>query len=213
LHFPVSLQILHHKIISYSIPLPASVTYLGNTYSVTSIEPNAFVSCSDLISLTIPSSVTSIGSGAFTNCTALPSITIPDSVTSIGSYAFSRCSSLTSITLGNSVTSIGYGAFGYCPAIISVTVQNPTPINISSDIFIGLNITNIPLIVPAGKELDYDNTAVWTDFMSITGVTLGTSPFEKQEKILVYPNPSVGIYNIQSKGNAILEIFDFSGKK
>ena len=71
-----------------NVVIPATVTYGGNTYSVTSI-----------------------GEYAFEECSGLTSVTIPNSVTSIGSYAFYYCSGLTSVTISNSVTSIEEGAF------------------------------------------------------------------------------------------------------
>jgi len=71
--------------------IPESVTYNGNTYSVTSIGDHAFSGCTGLTSITIPNSVTSIGGHAFFECTGLTSITISNSVTSIGEYAFSGC--------------------------------------------------------------------------------------------------------------------------
>ena len=79
------------------VVIPATVTYGGNTYSVTSIEVEAFAGCSGLTSITIPNSVTSIGSHAFYGCSGLTSVTIPNSVTSIGYKAFSGCSGLTSV--------------------------------------------------------------------------------------------------------------------
>ena len=81
---------------SGSVVIPESVTYNGNTYSVTSIGNYAFDNCGDLTSVTIPNSVTSIGYSAFYGCSGLTSVTIGNSVTSIGSDAFSGCS-LTSI--------------------------------------------------------------------------------------------------------------------
>ena len=100
--------------------IPASVTYSGTTYSVTSIGWNAFYECSSLTSVTIGNGVTSIGESAFYNCSSLTSIEIPNSVTSIGNYAFTWCDSLTSVTIGNSVTSIGYLAFDGCSSLTSV---------------------------------------------------------------------------------------------
>ena len=65
----------------------------------------AFKNCSDLTSLTLPSSVTRIGDYAFYNCSGLTSLTLPSSVNEIGIYAFHGCSGLTSLTLPSSVTS------------------------------------------------------------------------------------------------------------
>ena len=127
--------------------IPASVTYNGTTYSVTSIGDRAFYNCSSLTSVTIPNSVTSIGRSAFYGCSSLTSVTIPNSVTSIGRsafkgcsgltsvtipnsvksierFAFNGCSDLTSVTIPSSVTSIGYAAFSYCSSLTSVTIPN-----------------------------------------------------------------------------------------
>ena len=103
--------------------IPASVTYSGENYSVTSIGDHAFYYCSSLTSVTIPNSVTSIGDEAFEYCSSLTSVTIPNSVTSIGSSAFQSCG-LTSVTIPNSVTSIGECAFRYCRSLTSVTIGN-----------------------------------------------------------------------------------------
>ena len=107
-----------------NVVIPASVTYNGKEYGVTSIGICAFDGCSGLTSVTIPNSVTSIGENAFDDCSGLTSITIPNSVTSIGSRAFSECSGLTSVIIPNSVTSIGYQAFYGCSGLTSITIPN-----------------------------------------------------------------------------------------
>ena len=110
---------------SGSVVIPETITYNGETYSVTSIGERAFsYHCYDVTSITIPNSVTSIGEYAFACCCNLESITIPNSVTSIGEYAFYYCSGLTSITIPNSVTSIGSQAFAGCSGLNSIIVES-----------------------------------------------------------------------------------------
>ncbi len=113
---------------------------------VASIGDEAFHTCSDLHSVTIPDNVTSIGNRAFLFCTALASVdfgsglasigdeafgfcsvlasvTIPDNVTSIGGGAFENCDLLASVTIGSGVTSIGVNPFSFCDALATITVD------------------------------------------------------------------------------------------
>ncbi|MCQ2324733.1 MAG: leucine-rich repeat domain-containing protein [Paludibacteraceae bacterium] len=73
---------------SGDVVIPSTVNYHDTTFTVTQIGSNAFAGCSNLTSVTIPSSVTTIGYNAFYDCTGLISVTIPNSVTTIGDDAF-----------------------------------------------------------------------------------------------------------------------------
>jgi hypothetical protein len=82
---------------SGNITIPNTVSYNGNTYSVTSIGDWTFYDCVGLTSVTIPNSVTFIGEYVFYVCTGLTSVTIPGSVTTIRNSAFEYCRDLTNI--------------------------------------------------------------------------------------------------------------------
>ena len=83
---------------SYSgnVAIPASVTYGGKTYTVTSIGAAAFLNSVNLTSVIIPSNVTTIGSWAFRGCTALTSVncraTTPPTLYSTESFSASTYS-------------------------------------------------------------------------------------------------------------------------
>ncbi len=72
-------------------------TYNGKP--VTAIGYEASRGCSQLTSISIPSSVTRIEQSAFRECTGLTSVVIPKRVTEISIQLFEGCTSLTSLTL------------------------------------------------------------------------------------------------------------------
>lgn len=86
----------------------------GETYTVTSIEDNAFMAQSSLQGIIIPGTVKTIGNSAFYACNSLKRVDIPEGVVTIGNKAFYGCKELDHVTIANSVTSIGQRAFSLC---------------------------------------------------------------------------------------------------
>ena len=101
-----------------------SIPATYNNKPVVEIGREAFLDCTGLTSVTIPSSVKTIGWYAFSGCTGLTNISIPDSVTTLDWFAFANCTGLTKVTVGNGVTCIDASAFAGCTKLTNVTLGN-----------------------------------------------------------------------------------------
>ena len=91
-------------------------------YGATSIGQWAFYDCSNVTSVTMPSSLKTIGWDAFYGCSSLTDVTFPNSMESIGTGAFSHCSSLSKVKIPNGITSIGTSTFSGCTNLTEVTI-------------------------------------------------------------------------------------------
>ena len=141
-----------------------------------------------MTSLAIPLSITYIGNGAFSGCSSLTNLTIPSSAREIGWSAFSDCCGLTSLKISSSVTSIGDEAFANCSGLTSIYVSRETPLklNVSSNVFNGVDKNKCTLYVPQGTYQDYWLADVWGDFENIveydvTGIDKVTTSTDAKE--------------------------------
>ena len=153
------------------------------TYTVTSIGDNAFRSCSNLTSVTIPEGVTRIGEWAFYNCTGLTSIIVDDGNSSYISeegvlfdkdmkslLCFPAGKTQSEYTIPESVTYIYPHAFERCSSLISVTISDNVTI-IGKFAFRASGLTSITIpnsVTTIGEK-------VFLDCTSLTSVTIPTS--------------------------------------
>lgn len=171
---------------SGAVTIPATVTYMGKTFNVTSIGEYAFRDCNSLTSITIPSSIREIKSFAFYNCSSINSITLPASITSLGTGVFEGCSSIISmvipagittieeelffgcsslktIVLPASIASIDENAFTRCTSLLSVYLLATTAPTCAATAFDKVDRTWCTLYVPKGSK-SYQNESVLKDF-------------------------------------------------
>lgn len=77
---------------------------------LTTIADNAFMGCTALEDVTLPTTVTAIGAHAYDGCIGLAAVSIPY-VQTIGDYAFYGCTNVRDLVLGDALVSFGTEAF------------------------------------------------------------------------------------------------------
>ena len=167
------------------VVIPPTVEYNGTTYTVTSVNPFAFVGC-ELGKVELPNTITVIGDGAFYDtsisglvlpdnniqcgvaafgyCRDLSTVVFPNGFTSIPGELFLACGDLTSVILGNAVDTLGWCAFIGSP-LAQLTCHTAIPPGIAPDAFDTYDTTT--LFVPDASLEDYRCHAVWGRFTHI----------------------------------------------
>lgn len=107
-----------------AITIPQTVEYDGTTYTVTALGKSAFESCTEVTSLTLPTTVRSIGAYCFYNCN-FTTLQLPDSLRSIGDHAF-LYSHVGSIHLPACFEEYGDAAF-WARNLTNITVDEANP--------------------------------------------------------------------------------------
>lgn len=96
------------------------------------IETGAFLYCSSLKKVTFGNDceLQTIGTNAFFGCTNLESITIPSSVTSFAGSTFNSCTNLKTVTIeeGSKLTAIPEAAFDNCPNLTNFNIPSDCPV-------------------------------------------------------------------------------------
>ena len=151
-----------------SVTVPSSVKHKGKSYAVKAVGLSAFMGCSGLQSVSLPSSIKTIDGFAFMQCNSLKSMTIPENVENINGGAFVHCDAMTSVTIPSTVKSIGSLAFGRCGNLEKIYsyIVDPTKVSYSqvTSIFKGVNKSTCILYVPKGKIWLYSETEPWSEF-------------------------------------------------
>ena len=104
------------------LTVPDEFMHAGTTYKVTRIGENAFSECTELTSITLPSTITSIGTYAFYNANSLQKIEFTSPQISIDWGAFESCTQLKEVTFHGQLTRLEPRSFRYCYALESIVI-------------------------------------------------------------------------------------------
>ncbi|MBO7166340.1 MAG: leucine-rich repeat domain-containing protein [Kiritimatiellae bacterium] len=94
---------------------------------VRKINEAAFVACTGLRSIKIPSTVREIGARVFSDCWNLTNVIFESGIATIGDNAFSNCISLASITFPKTLSRLGAGCFHGCVSLKDVYFKGNAP--------------------------------------------------------------------------------------
>ena len=141
-------------------------TFTG-TSSITTLADSTFLGCSNLSSITIPTTVTSIGASAFSECSSLLNVVVPTATNTIGASAFNGCSNMTSITINSSPTTIAISTFSGCSKLGSISIPSSVTA-ISANAFANctsLTTANIPSLVSSIDSQSFLGCTAFTSFV------------------------------------------------
>lgn len=147
---------------------------------ITAVEASTFKDCSNLASLSLPSSVKEIKENAFSGCSILSTNLITDKVESVGNNAFENCVGISdSITFAKTKT-IGDSAFSGCSSIPSVNITSETT-NIGQNAF--KDCSSLGSIYIKNKTVSLDEEAD-SNSLGVPGTT----------KVYGYTNSTAKVY-------------------
>lgn len=176
-----------------AVNIPSSVNDSeGNSYSVTSIALMAFGGCTNLKSISIPSSITSISSSGFSGCNSITEVHITDvaaycqidfgggesnPLSFEGAYLYVNGVKTTDLVIPEGVTSICKHAFWKCNSLTSVTI--PKGVSISMYAFYECQgLTSITCASSIDGERAFCNCPNLTRVILLDGVeTVGPYAF------------------------------------
>ena len=141
---------------------------------------SVFMDCTSLTSVTIPAGVTFISGDFFRGCTSLKSVTLPDSLRETGGCTFMYCTSLTSVRLPATLLSISWQMFKDCKSLTSLTIPRSV-VDVKQDAFSGC--TALKNVTYTGTAADWKaltiysgNEALTRANVRCTGSTVLTAP-------------------------------------
>lgn len=101
------------------------ITKLIIPSTIKEISQYAFVGMNKLVTVEFETgnAITTINTGTFADCSELQTISLPSTVTEIGEFAFKGCEKLGSFSVADGITSIGRGAFLDCRGLNGINVS------------------------------------------------------------------------------------------
>ena len=160
---------------SGAIVIPATVTYQDVEYVVSGFDQtdglSPFVGNPFITSLDLQLHVDTLRRMQFMGCTQLASLSLPSTLRYIEDECFRNCPMLTQISLPASLEALGDNAFCGCQFLTDIycyAMVPPAGSEADNYPFAQCRPQNVMLHVPSGTENLYRTTGFWTRFRNVT---------------------------------------------
>lgn len=160
---------------SGAIVIPATVTYQDVEYVVSGFDQtdglSPFVGNPFITSLDLQLHVDTLRRMQFMGCTQLASLSLPSTLRYIEDECFRNCPMLTQISLPASLEALGDNAFCGCQFLTDIycyAMVPPAGSEADNYPFAQCRPQNVMLHVPSGTEHLYRTTGFWTRFSNVT---------------------------------------------
>lgn len=160
---------------SGAIVIPATVTYQDVEYVVSRFDQtdglSPFVGNPFITSLDLQLHVDTLRRMQFMGCTQLASLSLPSTLRYIEDECFRNCPMLTQISLPASLEALGDNAFCGCQFLTDIycyAMVPPAGSEADNYPFAQCRPQNVMLHVPSGTENLYRTTGFWTRFSNVT---------------------------------------------
>lgn len=124
LYYTSDNGVLFNKDKSELVEYPAAKSDTSYTVpeSVTYIQAQAFLGCTNLTSVSLTDNIYDMGSSVFSDCTNLTDVVLSEELSWISGSTFSDCTSLKSVKIPSNADTIYRSAFGGCTSLESITI-------------------------------------------------------------------------------------------
>jgi len=179
---------------SGDLVIPSQIVHEGRTYTVISVNENAFVGQDSLKSVLLPPTVRAISSCGFLGCTSLQRVSMPTAIQVIASCAFTGCTSLQQIVLPrhaelvepltfyccaslktlilpHRIRTVCQSALEHLPALTDLYCFSSVPPLAEQDAFTPADQQHSTLHVPAEALHLYQTSPQWSNFGRIVALS------------------------------------------
>ena len=155
--------------IKYTAPIirvPETVTYAGNTYTVTKCGDDAFIR-GEMTQIVLPNTVKEVGKNCFYFCDQLSNINLPEGIISIGKSAFWENQSLHSVVFPSTLKTAGSWLFRNSAIEYIYNLEN-TQLTELPEQFAGMNARIKAVTLPATLKKINSFSLMQSNFSEIT---------------------------------------------